>query len=160
MCDETPEFHRKWKVYVKENSKDWTKGSFKTITKIENVRDMWNFLNNVPMTITGKSNIFLMEHDLLPLWEENQELFETGGSWSTIVRGVSWKVAMNEIFLGTLGETHFDEDNVRGVCVVPVSPQHSIIKLWVRCSAKSAAKSLEVLLKELNCCSPRFKAFV
>lgn len=144
---------------MKENSADWVNKSFIQLTTIKDVKHLWELLNNVPNSITGKANLFIMENDLLPLWEHNKDLFERGGCWSTIIRGHPWKTAMNEIFMALVGEMHFDEDNVRGLCVVPVSYQHCIIKIWVRRTGQSTAKTLEAVLKDFGCCTPRFKAF-
>jgi hypothetical protein len=155
----TLEFHRTWKVYLKSNSDEWIKKNFKQVMNISNVKDMWGFLNNVPSAITGQYNIFMMENGLAPLWENHKDLFENGGCWSTIIRGNPWKEAMNEIFMAMVGELHFDEDNVRGLCVVPVSFQHCIVKLWVRRPGQSVAKKLESVMKHLGCCAPRFKPF-
>ena len=155
----TLELHRTWTVYMKSNSDEWVKKNFKHVMDISTVKDMWTFLNNVPSVLTGQYNIFMMEKGLIPLWENHKDLFENGGGWSTIIRGYPWESAMKEIFMAMVGELQFDEDNVRGLCVVPVSFQHSIVKLWVRRTGQSAAKNLEHVMKDLGCCAPRFKAF-
>ena len=155
----TLQFHRTWSVYLKSNKDEWVVKNFKHVMDIATVKDLWGFLNNVHPSITGHVNIFMMEKGVIPLWEEHKELFHRGGCWSTIVRGHPWQTIMNEIFMTMVGELYFDEDNVRGVCIVPVSYQHCIIKVWARRTGQSVAKKLESTLSTLGCCAPRFKAF-
>ena len=154
----TLELHRTWTVYLKSNSDEWVKRIlYKLYEHIDCKRPVGIFKQRPIRNYRSIQYIYDGE-GIIPLWEDHKDLFENGGCWSTIIRGNPWKDVMNEIFMAMVGETQFDEDNVRGLCVVPVSFQHCIVKLWVRRTGQSAAK-LEHVMKDLGCCAPRFKAF-
>ena len=38
------------------------------------IKDMWQILNNIPESLTGLTNIFFMENDIVPLWELDKTL--------------------------------------------------------------------------------------
>lgn len=155
----TLSFHRNWTFYIKFNHSGWEKLSFKNLYKIRTIKDMWQVLNNVPNGLTGVSNIFFMENDVLPLWEEDKELWSKGGCWSTIIKGSSWIDSMKEICMLVFGESVFEDHEVKGVCVVPVGARHCIIKLWCTSSSETIGAQLKSSLEDMSCCQPRFKAF-
>lgn len=160
MSSEAQTLQRSWTLWMKSNNDCWNYDSFKSISKIYTIQDMWKVMNNIPASVTGKVNLFFMEGDMVPLWEQHNQVFAKGGCWSTIIKGVEWNVAMKEIVMTLFGESKFDENEVKGLCIVPVSFTHSIIKIWTTiCSDKNGKLLKEVLCKE-NCCLPRFKAFM
>lgn len=154
------QFERKWTLFIKLNNDAWEKEKFKYIYKITNVKEMWQVLNNIPTGLAGCSNIFFMEENLLPLWEDNKQVWERGGCWSTIIKGIEWKKTMNEICMLIMGECIFDMDNIKGICIVPVTTTHCIVKLWATDKSDKNCELLKNNLSELQCCMPRFKAFV
>tara|TARA_Y100001936_G_scaffold253496_1_gene318519 strand:- start:4327 stop:4818 length:492 start_codon:yes stop_codon:yes gene_type:complete len=156
---ETLTLHRDWSFYLKSNKSDWKSGSFFKVYKITNVKEMWQILNNIHRKFTGSVNIFFMEGDLVPLWEQDVELWSDGGCWSTVIKGSSWVNCMHEICCFVMGESMFDDEVVKGICVVPVSEAHSIIKLWVTSQNEEIGSKLEQLFKKSGCCQPRFKSF-
>lgn len=152
-------FHREWSFYMKSNKSSWRKENFIKMYKIKTVADMWRILNNISMKFTGNTNIFFMEGDTIPLWEEDKDLWLGGGCWSTVMKGSQWSDCMNEICSIVMGETVFDDRIVKGICVVPVAANHSIIKLWTTSDAKEIGVNLTKSLHECNCCNARFKSF-
>ena len=156
---ETLAFHREWTLYIKRNDRSWEKDNFKVFYKIKTIKDMWQVLNNTPDTLTGVTNIFFMENDVIPLWEENKELWMKGGCWSTIIKGIPWIDSMKEISMVVFGESIFSDNEVKGMCIVPVGFSHCIVKLWSTSSSEKIGKQLKQALEKLNCCQPRFKAF-
>lgn len=151
------ELHRRWDSFIKFNSNDWEIEHFKNVFTICTVADMWGLLNNIPDSCTGKVNLFFMEKGLVPLWEHHKDIFSNGGCWSTIVKHKQWKVSMNDICMSVLGEALFDENDVKGICIVPVSMTHCIIKIWVTTHSDINGKLLKSCLAD--CCEPRFKRF-
>ena len=151
--------HREWGFYVKLNNASWRRESFFELYRIKTIGDMWRILNNVPEAFSGVTNIFFMEGGLIPLWEEERALWSKGGCWSTIVKGTHWMQAMNQICMVVMGETVFDDQEVKGICVVPVSLNHCIVKVWTTVKSHHVGSQLQMALKSLNCCQPRFKAF-
>lgn len=153
-------FHRPWTLWVKKNTDAWGKKAFKRVMRMTNIKDMWQTLNHLPDALAGSTNLFFMEGDMMPLWEENAELFMNGGCWSTIVKGTPWISAMREIVMAVFGETTFDETKVKGICIVPVSTMHCIVKIWTTVRSESSGRLLQQVLQPyMNCCTPRFKAF-
>ena len=157
---ESLSFHRDWTLYIKINNSDWKKGNFKKIYRITTIKDMWQVLNNIPETLTGLTNIFFMENDIVPLWELDKPLWSKGGCWSTIIKENHWFEAMKEVCMVVFGESQFDDSEVKGICIVPVNPNHCILKLWVTTTSANIGTQLKKTLKIFNCCTPRFKSFV
>ena len=89
-------FNRKWNIYIKSNCDDWTEEKFQKVYSFQNAAEIWNFLNNFPSNITSTYNIFIMQDNLLPLYEKYPDFFANGGIWSTIVKGVPWSKPLNE----------------------------------------------------------------
>jgi hypothetical protein len=156
---ETYEFERSWTVFVKPNETDWSPASFKNLTRISNIRELWEFLNADASKLTGRANVFVMEEGLVPLWEKHKDVFGRGGCWSTIVRGETWTAVLTEMLLALVGEIAFDEHDVKGVCVVPVGRTHSLIKLWTCSSSKRTAAALNKTLSAMRNVDARFKPF-
>lgn len=156
---ESLSFHRDWTLYIKSNNSDWKQQNFKKIYKIITIKDMWQVLNNIPESLTGLTNIFFMENDIVPLWELDKTLWSKGGCWSTIIKGNHWFEAMKEACMVVFGESLFDDSAVKGVCIVPVTSNHCIIKIWATTSSANTGTQLKKTLDRFNCCAPRFKSF-
>jgi len=156
---ESLSFHREWTLYIKSNASDWKRENFKNVYRIKTIKDMWQLLNNIPESLTGLTNIFFMENDIIPLWELDKKLWSKGGCWSTIIKGNHWFEAMNEACMILLGESLFDDSEVKGLCIVPVTPNHCIVKLWATTSSANTGTQLKKSLERFNCCTPRFKSF-
>lgn len=156
---ETLLLHREWNFYVKRNHTEWFKQNFIFMNKVKTIKDMWQLLNNIDEKYTGLTNLFFMEYDIIPLWEENKNLWSNGGCWSTIIKGRTWIESMHEICMIVMGESVFDENEIKGICIVPVGTYHSIIKLWTTTNSQHIAAQLQNSLHNLNCCPPKFKAF-
>lgn len=156
---ESLSFHRDWTLYIKTNNSDWKQEHFKKIYRITTIKDMWQVLNNIPETLTGLTNIFFMENDIVPLWELDKSLWSKGGCWSTIIKGNHWFEAMKEACMVVFGESLFDDSEVKGICIVPVTPNHCIVKIWATTSSANIGTQLKKTLDRFNCCTPRFKSF-
>lgn len=148
------------------NERPWKKDAFLPISTNTNIAEMWQTLNEFGRNkhLAGHINIFFMQDDMLPLAEENVETWKDGGCWSTIIKGEDWIESMKSIVLTVFGESVFDE-SVKGVCVVPVSQTHCIVKIW--CTTKETsgkAKKPDLLRNIYSECTmppavPRYKAF-
>lgn len=156
---ESLSLHRDWTLYIKANNSDWKQENFKKFYKIKTIKDLWQVLNNIPESLTGLTNIFFMENDIFPLWELDKQLWSKGGCWSTIIKGSYWIDAMKEACMIVFGESLFDDSEVKGICIVPVTITHSIVKLWATSSSANIGNNLKTSLESFNCCNPRFKSF-
>lgn len=150
--------HRHWTMWLKANNAAWKKENFKRVFTLKNVKEMWQLLNNIPVSIAGQANIFFMSEELVPLTEERQDLWKQGGCWSTIVKENNWVTTMQDICASTFGETVFGDD-VKGLCIVPVSANHCIVKMWTTRKSEATSAHLHKSLCHLGCCAPRFKSF-
>jgi len=152
---------RVWTLYLKKNCDDWKPDSFHKLYNIATVADIWKVWHNIPENLCSWVNLFFMEHDLFPLYERHEDIFRAGGCWSIIVKGRSWLSSLQTLILTVFGETEeaFDRRFVKGICVVPVSPNHCIMKLWVTTSAPAVGKIFHDTLLKFDICPPRFKAF-
>jgi len=156
---ESLSFHRDWTLYIKNNNSDWKQENFKKIYRINTIKDMWQVLNNIPESLTGNTNIFFMENDIVPLWELDKPLWSKGGCWSTIIKGNHWFQAMKEACMVVFGESLFDDSEIKGICIVPVTPNHCIVKIWATTSSANTGIQLKKTLERFNCCTPKFKYF-
>ncbi len=151
--------HRQWTLFYKKNADQWDRTSFRRVGEISNVKEMWQLLNYIPANLAGHVNIFFMDEQRVPLWEEHGSLFKDGGCWSTVVKGTDWTTVTKEICMIVFGETVFDDALVKGICVVPVKQTHSIVKIWTTTSGPENGRLMESALNHINIFSPRFKKF-
>ena len=161
MDPATLRLHRQWTFWAKHNNNPWEQEMFGCKFVIETVEDMWRLLNNIPVqNMTGRANLFFMADGMLPLWEQNMSTWAKGGCWSTIIKGTPWQRAMFLICSVVFGETVFDEQYLRGICIIPVTGTHCIVKIWSTIKRDEDGSLLRDVTKELNSCPPRFKSFV
>lgn len=129
------------------------------VVHIQSVADMWGVLNHIPNSYVGVANIFVMEHNLEPLWEMNSDVFQAGGCWSVVIRHHPWATVLNEIVMALCGEAFFDI-HVKGVCVIPVTQQHTICKIWCTRENAKDAHALTHALARFRASGARFKRFL
>lgn len=153
------ELHRTWTVFLKLNLDDWHVNSFRTVTSISTVREMFEFLNALPESLSGKVNVFIMESGYVPLWENHKDVFQNGGCWATVIKGCPWMECFQEITLAVLGESRFDDKIVKGICIVPVNSTQSIVKLWTQTWDAATGNGMSATFSGMRAAPPRFKAF-
>ena len=157
---ETLSFERDWALYLKSNTSGWEMKHMKHIFTVHTIADFWRMYNNIPLGVLGAYNLFMMQHDVLPLWELNGDLFRKGGGcWSVVIRSRgSWLSVMHELAMAIVGEVTFSE-RVLGVCFVPVSESHIICKIWCSQKRDEDGKHLSSVLCSFTASAARFKGF-
>ena len=157
---QTLQLHEPWTLWVKANDSKWIIKDMHRIISIATVSDLWGTLNNIPTTWCATVNLFLMRGETLPLHEKNLDLFPRGkaGTWSVVIRKQAWHSILSRICAAVVSESMFSDD-ARGVCIVPVSNQHTICKIWVSAQLHTDGKALSDLFS-FPSMSARFKPFV
>lgn len=148
-------FERTWTFWVKLNNTDWDINQFYKCTTLKTIKDMWSVLNNIDDNYPSCVNIFIMENDRIPLVENNGNTFIHGGLWSVVIKRNNWKLTLREVVLALVGELEFS-DSVKGVCVIPVTTSHVIVKLWSVDRNEIDGTTLESLFPNTK---SRFKPF-
>lgn len=144
-----------WTLWMKLNDSEWKQEHFTKIFEVSTIADMWGLLHNIPESWVSTVNMFFMSEDTIPLVECNDSLFADGGAWSVVVKRNEWRDSMNEIvaslFCGTLFSSF-----VKGLCLVPVTKSHLMVKLWSTKEYKDDGTKLETIF---DGCTSRFKKF-
>lgn len=153
------DLHTPWTLWVKANETPWNLTDIHRVGSIANVAEMWGMLHHIPSTWCGVTNLFLMREDTLPLHEKNA-IFSRGkaGVWSIVVRRRPWTECLRIATMAVAGEAAFG-DAIHGLCVVPVSAQHTICKVWATQKQQSDAAALLGIFEGLTNVQPRFKLF-
>lgn len=61
-----------WTVWVHRNDcKDWTESSFKSIFVIDSIGSFWRFFNNFHNLNKEDNQFFIMRNKIKPIWEDN-----------------------------------------------------------------------------------------
>jgi hypothetical protein len=61
-----------WTVWVHRNDcKDWTEASFKSIYVIDSIGSFWRFFNNFHNLNKEDNQFFIMRNKIKPIWEDN-----------------------------------------------------------------------------------------
>lgn len=148
---------RSWVYWCKCNTRPWKLSCMQRMARIDTVESLWRVLNNVAAAALARTNLFFMQDGVVPLWEDNGDVFTRGGGcWSIVVRRMAWRQTCNEAVVALAGE-HAFSDAIRGCCVVPVSASHCICKLWATKSKVADREALEAIFP--GCGAARFKKF-
>jgi hypothetical protein len=125
-------FNSVWNVWTHEIfNKDWSLQSYKHVYKIENVADLWGFLNNMDKFNYTKVHFFIMRDTIKPIWED--EMNRNGGICKIKIDGdalESWE----DFVIYTINEdivTNFS--TINGISFNPKN-NHTIIKVWNSCA--------------------------
>lgn len=154
-------FFDKWSLYYHlSNDSQWNILSYKTIIKnINNPIILIELKEQLNESIVMKSMLFIMRHNIAPMWED--PLNRNGGCFSfkipsSIVHSVWWDF----VFL-LCGETLMkDRKNMKKINGLTISPkyEHSIIKIWLKDLTLQSIDILNLIeVRNLNSQKPLFK---
>lgn len=117
-----------WNIWAHDvYNKDWSLQSYKHIMKIENVGDMWSFLNNIKEFNYMKTHFFIMRDNIKPIWEDDQN--RNGGTCKFKFDNDALD-AWEEFVIHTLNEDIVSNFNtINGVSFNPKN-SCTIIKIW------------------------------
>ena len=125
---------------------NWKINSYRNITDIVSIQDFWKLYNNLEEKIIENSMLFLMRHDIEPLWEHSRNV--NGGCWSIKISKDRVYEIWKNISMALLGE-NISNNDLNKINGISISPKKSfcIIKIW---NDKKENKSVDLLKKIEN----------
>lgn len=123
----------KWNLYYHlPQDNDWSISGYKIImSDINNLEQIISLTNNVNENIVKNCMLFVMRHNILPIWED--PLNKDGGCFSYKVANKFVYNVWNDLFKSLCGESLTDKHSI-SKCIngITISPKKSfcIIKIW------------------------------
>ncbi len=130
-----------WTVWLHENSNsDWSILSYKPIFHINNIGEMWRFLNSFPNLDRTKHQYYIMRDGITPIWEDNNN--KNGGICSIMLDCINrntkdlYDAICVDAFIGIcclVFNESFVMNNgvVNGLCFSS-KQKNVLIKLWIK----------------------------
>ncbi len=135
-------FSTNWSIWYHHQKHNWKLDSYKNIFLIKNIRDFWNFNNN--LNIIGGINTqhyFMMRNDITPIWEDQNN--KNGGCWSIKFPVEKSYELWIKLSMYIVGETLTnDEYLVNGISICAKNTTTSVVKIWINNNTKSSIKNL------------------
>ncbi len=118
-----------WYHSVKDNN--WTQDSYKKIFTISNLGDYEILKVILKKTHLQNSMLFLMKDEILPIWEDPENI--DGCSVSFKIVGNDVVNEWNDIILSVITNDILlkEENNINGISISP-KKEFNIVKLWTK----------------------------
>tara|TARA_Y100000768_G_C23884331_1_gene636827 strand:- start:253 stop:732 length:480 start_codon:yes stop_codon:yes gene_type:complete len=122
-----------WYHSVKNNN--WDKDSYKKLFSIQNLGDYEILKNTVQRVHLQNCMLFLMKGEILPIWEDPENV--NGCSLSFKISGKDVLNDWNMIILNTITSDIYlkDHQNINGLSISP-KKEFNIIKIWTKDKVK------------------------
>ena len=150
----------KWVMYYHdpENS-DWSQKSYAKVAEIKSVEEFWSLYNILPKQSFHLGMFFLMRNDILPTWEDSENI--NGGCWSYKI-SVSdvypmWEILSARVVCDSITTTN-DENVINGISISP-KKGFCVLKIWNRSSAVSSVSVLKNDIPKLKHTESLYVAF-
>lgn len=115
-----------WNIWYHHTLNDWYLSGYKQIFTIKNIKDFWDFHNNLDC-LGGITNaqFFMMRDNVTPVWEDPMN--RNGGSWSILVPVQEAHNAWEQIAVLMVGE-----NLCPGITGMSINQKNNIvvIKIW------------------------------
>ena len=137
-------FNDKWNIWYHHIKNSWKIDSFNNIYTITNIKDFWDFNNNIDY-IGGINthHYFMMRNETKPIWEDNNNKF--GGCWSIKIPTEKAYELWVKLSTYLVGENITSEPNiVTGISICAKNPITSVVKIWNNDNKKNSIKLLPV----------------
>ncbi len=137
-------FNSVWNLWTHDiYNRDWSLQSYQHVFAIENVGELWGFLNNIQQFNYLKTHFFLMRDNIKPIWEDSQN--RNGGMCKLKVEQ-NILDAWEEFVIYTLNEDIVENFNtINGISFNPKN-NFTIIKIWNNCK-ENIQNTLNPILK-------------
>ena len=134
-------FHSNWSIWYHHQKNNWKLDSYKQIFIMDNIRDFWNFNNN--LNIIGGINTqhyFMMRNDITPIWEDDNN--KNGGCWSIKIPVEKSYELWIKLSMYIVGESLTnDELLVNGISICAKNTTTSVVKIWINDNKKCSISS-------------------
>lgn len=138
-------FNCEWNVWYHHEKNNWKINGFKNIYSIKNIKDFWDFNNNINhIGGINSHHFFMMRSSIMPIWEDDNN--KTGGCWSIkIPTEKSYELWVKlSIFLASENIINNDPSIVTGISICAKNPMTSVVKIWNNDNKKNSIKLLPV----------------
>ncbi len=141
---ETHLFNTKWDIWYHHSLDDWSIGGYRKIFTINNIKDFWDFHNNIDC-LGGITNLnfFMMRENITPIWEDPKN--RSGGCWSVLVPIVSANKVWKELAVMMVSENLLP-NIITGVSI-NIKNGTSVFKIWNNDRIKNDPSMLPSFLK-------------
>lgn len=149
-------FDTQWDIWYHHSLNDWTINGYRKIFSINNIKDFWDFHNNIEC-IGGINNLhfFMMRKNITPIYEDMKN--RNGGVWSMLVPIESSYNVWEEIAAAMCGEYLVRDMNlITGLSINLKSSNNggsktstpiSVIKIWNNDRTKNDVSILPTFIK-------------
>ena len=131
-----------WSIWYHHQKNNWKLDSYKNIFTFKNIKDFWNFNNN--LNLIGGINTqhyFMMRNDITPIWEDPNN--KNGGCWSIKIPVEKSFELWIKISMYIIGESLTDDEYlVNGISICAKNTTTSVVKIWINDNNKSSIKNL------------------
>lgn len=129
-------FNQKWCLWYHYDTQSWTAVSFRKLTTISTVREMWAMVDSILQNNSLiMEHLYIMREGVAPIWEDTRN--RNGGCWSIKVDLRESVTMFVKILAFVLGETSMispDGKNlsthVMGVSFCSKNTFNAIIQIW------------------------------
>tara|TARA_Y100000991_G_C21939742_1_gene334711 strand:+ start:604 stop:1089 length:486 start_codon:yes stop_codon:yes gene_type:complete len=139
-------------------SDDWGENSYIKIYKFNTIEQFWALFNKIPQLHLSTGMYFLMKEDILPLWEDTNNI--KGGCWSYKVSKKEASQAYLDL-LKTIISENTCPDNPDIINGASISPKKGfcIIKVWNNDSKYSDPNLLSEEISNIDISQTIYKAY-
>tara|TARA_B100000902_G_scaffold376257_1_gene407122 strand:+ start:827 stop:1474 length:648 start_codon:yes stop_codon:yes gene_type:complete len=131
-----------WAIWYHHQKNNWKLDSYKNIFTFKNIKDFWNFNNN--LNLIGGINTqhyFMMRNDITPIWEDINN--KNGGCWSIKIPVEKSYELWIKLSMYIIGESLTDDRYlVNGISICAKNTTTSVVKIWINDNNKSSIKNL------------------
>jgi len=141
-------FTTEWNLWYHHELNNWRIDGYRKIFHIKNIKDYWDFHNNIDC-VGGITNqhFFMMRDNILPIWEDSSN--RNGGSWSIKLNDISnvYNIWL-KLSMMMVGETILKDEAARqsklvvGLSINLRNSNICIIKIWNKDSNMNSIKLL------------------
>jgi hypothetical protein len=142
-------FNTSWDIWYHHALNDWSIGGYRKIFSINNIKNYWDFHNNIDC-IGGITNLnfFMMRKDITPIWEDFKN--RNGGCWSILVPPNKSYDVWEKLTVLMVSENLIKEStNITGVSI-NFKNNVSVIKIWNNDRTNNDTSLLPPFFKEFG----------
>uniref|UniRef100_A0A6C0KEA9 Uncharacterized protein n=1 Tax=viral metagenome TaxID=1070528 RepID=A0A6C0KEA9_9ZZZZ len=150
-CEKYHTLSDKWVLWAHlPHDTNWSLSSYKKILKFTTIEELITLYDSMSETLVKNCMLFLMKHNINPIWEDKQN--RNGGCFSFKSSNKNVYIAWKNLSFYLVGNTLTENDNLmKNITGITISPKKSfcIIKIWVNCCEFQNPTILE-RVKSLN----------
>ena len=139
-------------------SNEWGEDSYTKIYKFNTIEQFWALFNKIPLLHLSTGMYFLMKEDILPLWEDDNNI--NGGCWSYKVGKKEASQSYLDLLKAIITEKSCPNKNeiINGASISP-KKGFCIIKVWNNDSNFSDPNLLSPEITNIDISQTIYKAY-